>query len=468
MSDASLPRAESVSRFFHNYLICLDNASVSMRQRRWYVRRVEEFIKAQNGRSIKSLSARDIDEYLDALGRQGRLEDWQFVQVVDALRILFCDLLHKFGDGQPDWRGWMAAARELDPDHSSRGRELDPATLNRFRSRSEGGGLGEVRRNHEKTLVALMTEIRSRGYAYRTEKTYEHWVCRFIRFCGNQLPIESHAEAVRGFLEHLAVRRRVSASTQNLALNALVFLYRHVLDQDVGSLGDFARARRPRSLPVVLDRDEVFALVAGLSGTSNLVCRLLYGTGMRLMECLRLRIQDVDFARGRIYVRRGKGGKDRQVPLPVVLVEDLRAQVARVREIHRGDLEAGFGEITLPDALARKYRGAGRELKWQYLFPASRVTLDPGGGTGRRWHIHETAIQKAVRRAALAAGIDKRVGCHTLRHSFATHLLEAGHDIRTVQELLGHADVSTTMIYTHVLDRPGVLAMSPLDALGRR
>lgn len=268
---------------------------------------------------------------------------------------------------------------------------------------------------------------------------------------------------VRAFLDHLAVIRHVSASTQNQALNALVFLYKQVLGRDPGDLETFVRARRPRNLPVVLSRGEVTALLSHLTGTAHLLASLLYGTGMRLLEGLRLRVQDLDFANGRIHVHRGKGNKDRYVPLPLSLQDPLKEQIRTVERLHHEDLAAGHGEVRLPDALVRKYRNAGRELKWQYLFPSSRLAADPYGGTLRRHHLHESALQKAVKRAATACGLNKRVGCHTLRHSFATHLLEAGHDIRTVQELLGHANVSTTMVYTHVMSRPGVGVCSPLD-----
>ncbi|WP_332252184.1 integron integrase [Thioalkalivibrio thiocyanodenitrificans] len=282
-------------------------------------------------------------------------------------------------------------------------------------------------------------------------------------FCSNCLPQETAAAQVRAFLEHLAVKKRVSASTQNQALCALVFLYEQVFGKRLGELEGFVRARRPRTVPVVLSRAEVKALLSGLDGVHRLIASLLYGTGMRLLEGLRLRVQDVDFDYRRIHVRRAKGNKDRYVPLPDSLADELRKQIETVRELHEKDLAAGYGEVVLPGALNRKYPNAGRELGWQFLFPAGRLAIDPYGGAIRRHHLHESALQRAIRRAAAACDIQKRVGCHTLRHSFATHLLERGQDIRTVQELLGHANVSTTMIYTHVLNRGGMGVLSPLD-----
>jgi integron integrase len=271
---------------------------------------------------------------------------------------------------------------------------------------------------------------------------------------------------VTAYLEHLVVRRGASGSTQSQALNALVFFYKHVLKTERFDLGDFARSRKPRRLPVVLTRDEVRRLLACMSNPSMLLmANLLYGCGLRLMECIRLRVLDVDFGYQHILVRNAKGGKDRIAPLPKTLNEALRLQIHRVAELHQSDTANGLGGVYLPDGLARKYPNAARELKWQYVFPSSKVSMDPRSGVVRRHHVHENGLQKHIKLATDKAGLTKRVNCHSLRHSFATHLLESGYDIRTVQELLGHADVSTTMIYTHVLNKPGVTVISPLDIL---
>lgn len=457
--------SDAVSRFYTNYINCLIKSGVPKKSLRWYVRHIEEFIKAQKGRKIKTLSADDITQYFDVLGRQTRLQGWQYLQRVDAIRILYCKLLTSPVCDQVDWDFLQDAARVIDADHPTNARKLTPEELTFIKTRKGEGPLQRVRAEHHELLVKLVSEIRRRGLAYRTEQTYEQWVCRYILFCECQSPEQTGANELKLFLDYLVIRRQVSASTQNQALNALVFLYTRVLGRDLGELGAFTRPKRPRHLPVVLSRQEVMTLFSKMDGLSSLLARLLYGTGMRLLEAIRLRVQDIDFENGRILVHQAKGKKDRYVPLPGKLIPELQEQIARVQALHKQDLEDGHGEVVLPDALHRKYPNGGRELKWQFLFPSRRLSVDPHGGRIRRHHIHESALQKAVKRAANASGIQKRIGCHTLRHSFATHLLEAHHDIRTVQVLLGHADVSTTMIYTHVLDRPGVSAFSPLDQM---
>lgn len=271
------------------------------------------------------------------------------------------------------------------------------------------------------------------------------------------------AREVEGFLTRLAVRDKVSASTQNQALAALLFLYRQVLGIDLPWMDGIRRARQSERLPVVLTRDEVGRLLAAMEGACWLAASLLYGSGLRLLECLRLRVQDLDFGRGEILVRQGKGGKDRRTMLPSSLVEPLRVHLSRVEFVHRRDLARGVGAVWMPEALARKYPGAAQEWAWQYVFPAERLSRDPRGGAVRRHHMDESVLQRAVKSAVAAAGLEKRATCHTLRHSFATHLLESGYDIRTVQELLGHSDVSTTQIYTHVLNRGARGVRSPLE-----
>ena len=463
MSDSPVIIPDAASRFFDNYLECLHKASLPEKQRRWYVKRVEDFIKAQNGRKIKVLAGDDITAYFEEIGRNNRLSGWQFRQCIDAIRILYCDLLVTPAGRTVDWRYWLDSARGLDADHPTTARQLTPEELSYLKSRRARGSMDRVRTEHHDLIIRFTSEIRRRGYAYRTEQTYEQWICRFILFCQDTAPEDAGAAELRSFLNYLAIQRQVSASTQNQALNALVFLYKQVLGREPLALEKFVRAKRPRNLPVVLSRNEVTALLAELQGIHRLAAALLYGMGMRLLEGLRLRVQDVDFDYRRIHVHQAKGKKDRYVPLPGTLVEDLRRQIEAVRQLHERDLAAGHGEVNLPDALARKYPHAGRELKWQFLFPSGRLAVDPRGGAVRRHHLHESTLQKAVKRAAAACHINKRAGCHTLRHSFATHLLEANYDIRTVQELLGHANVSTTMIYTHVLSRPGVGVASPLD-----
>jgi integron integrase len=319
-----------------------------------------------------------------------------------------------------------------------------------------------------KLLDQVRAAIRRKHDALRTEEAYVGWIRRFILFHGTRHPREMGATEVSAFLPHLAVENEVAASTQNQALSALLFLYREVLLQPLSEDLRITYAKRPTYLPTVLSREEVRAVLAALSGTHHLMASLLYGSGLRLLECLRLRVKDLDFDQRQLIMHQGKGAKDRATLLPDQLHAPLRTQIEHVRSIHAHDLREGFGEVELPFALERKLPNAARELTWQYLFPASRRSTDPRSGTIRRHHLDESVLQKAVRQAARRLQLPKRVTCHTFRHSFATHLLEVGYDIRTVQELLGHADVQTTMISTHVLRRGPGAVRSPLDdAIGR-
>jgi len=314
-------------------------------------------------------------------------------------------------------------------------------------------------------LDRVRDKIRLRHYSIRTEQAYCDWIKRFILFHGKRHPEALGAPEVEAFLTHLAVERNVAAATQNLAKSSLLFLYRDVLERDLPWLENVERARTPARLPIVLSVEEVAAVLACLRGVHSLIGRLLYGTGMRIMECVRLRVKDVDFARREILIRDGKGAKDRVTVLPRNVMRPLRAQMVDARRLHALDLRDGFGDVHLPFALVRKYPLAGREWGWQYVFPVDRRSRDPRSGIVRRHHLSDQAFQRAMRQAVRDAGIVKPATPHTLRHSFATHLLESGYDIRTVQELLGHHDVSTTMIYTHVLNRGGRGVVSPLDGL---
>lgn len=326
-------------------------------------------------------------------------------------------------------------------------------------------GIGPV--SGEARGVGLFAEtrrvLRLHHFSLRTEQAYLGWIRRFVRANGRRHPRDLGGVEVERFLSTLAVEGGVSAGTQNQALAALLFLYRRVLGVTLPWMESMVRAKRPRRLPTVLSRAEVDRLMAHLDGVPGLIARVLYGSGLRIVEAVRLRIKDIDFERGEITVRDGKGGKDRRTPLPRSLVEPLRAQVLRAAAIHAQDVAAGVAGVWLPHALARKYPGAAHEPHWQYAFPAAGLSPDPRGGGVRRHHVDPDRVQRAVKRAARAGGIAKPVSCHALRHSFATHLIEAGYDIRTVQELLGHADVSTTQIYVHVLGRGAGGVVSPLD-----
>lgn len=315
-----------------------------------------------------------------------------------------------------------------------------------------------------KLLDRVRGRIRAKHYSPRTEKAYVHWIRRYIFFHGKRHPAEMAEPEIEAFLTHLA-QRRCSASTQNQALGALLFLYQEILEIELRRLEHVVRAKRPVRLPVVLTRDEVRAVLDRLEGAPRLVALVLYGSGLRLLECARLRVQDVDLARKEILVRSGKGNRDRRTVLSDAAARELPAHLAAVRAQHDADLADDAGWVELPGRLAAKYPNAGREWPWQWVFPATRHYVERGTGQVRRHHFHESAIQRAFRTAVLAAGIGKRATCHTLRHSFATHLLEDGYDIRTIQELLGHRDVTTTMIYTHVLNRGGRAVRSPADSL---
>jgi len=315
----------------------------------------------------------------------------------------------------------------------------------------------------KKLLDQTRDVLRLKHYSLRTERSYCDWIKRFIRFHQLRHPKDMGAAEISQFLTHLARIGNVSAATQNQALSALLFLYQQVLKQEVGWIEEVERAKRPRRVPVVLTREEIHKIFAHLHGMPRLMAGLLYGSGLRLMECVRLRVKDVDFGYAHITVRDGKGAKDRVTMLPVNIAAPLRRHLAKVKAQHEQDLEDGFGEVYLPTALERKYRSAPREWVWQFVFPSSRISMDPRTGLRRRHHVDENVLQVAVKRAVRASGVNKSASCHTLRHSFATHLLENGYDIRTVQELLGHKDVSTTMTYTHVLNRPGIGVTSPLD-----
>lgn len=321
------------------------------------------------------------------------------------------------------------------------------------------------RQGQPKLLDQLREALRSRHYSRRTEQTYCHWVKRYVHFHNVRHPAEMAEPEINAFLTHLAVKGKVAASTQNQALSALLFLYRHVLGREVGDLGEVIRARKPKRLPVVMTREEVKAVLANLSGDKWLMASVMYGAGLRLMECLRLRVQDIDFSRNEIFVRDGKGAKDRITMLPESLKAPLQEHLKTVKAIHERDLADGWGRVLLPDALDRKYPNAPKEWRWQWVFPQENRWKNTKTGEEGRHHVHETILQRAVKEAVRKAGIVKHAGCHTFRHSFATHLLESGYDIRTIQELLGHKDVSTTMIYTHVLNKGGHGVRSPMDGL---
>lgn len=314
-------------------------------------------------------------------------------------------------------------------------------------------------------LEKVRDQMRVHHYSLRTEESYVQWIKRFILFHGKRHPAEMGEQEITAFLTYLAVKKNVAASTQNQALSAILFLYKKILNQDLDWMDGIVRAKRPQRIPEVLTPEQVRALLKQLTGTHQLIARLLYGTGMRLMEAIRLRVRDINFGYRQITVRSGKGEKDRVTILPDSLINPLQVHLARVRAVHARDLEEGYGRVYLPYALERKYKNASREWGWQYVFPSHKRSVDPVSREIRRHHFDERNLQRAIKEAAARLGYSGRVTTHTFRHSFATHLLESGSDIRTVQELLGHSDVKTTMVYTHVLQRGGRGVRSPLDRM---
>ena len=317
-----------------------------------------------------------------------------------------------------------------------------------------------------KLLDKVRQCIRLKGYSIRTEKSYVSWIKRFILFHGKRHPQEMGKPEIEAFLSHLVMKRNVASSTQNQAFNAILFLYKYALDIDMPEDINALRSKKPVRVPTVMTREETLKLIGVMHGTHQLMAKLIYGCGLRVMECIRLRVKDIDFAMNQIIVRDGKGKKDRITVLPDGVKPALIEHLVYVKQLHQDDLARGYGRVYLPNALAKKYPNADRQLGWQYAFPAKTLSKDPRSGMKRRHHLHVSSIQKAIRKAVNLCAVVKPVGCHTLRHSFATHLLVEGYDIRTVQELLGHKDVSTTMIYTHVLNRGGKGVRSPLDFAG--
>ena len=459
MESPVLSEDPRINQFWECYFETLQLFRVPSKRLPWYRKHIEAFIEYTPNIRLVNRDSANVELWLNQLGRNCKLSDWQFRQQVDALRLLFCHGLKLSWAADFDWAYWSNGATRLEADHVTTARtyeSIDEAV------NKPASYLGE---SFPEIYRRFLVAIRIPEYSINTEKSYLGWINRFLRFHQGFLPHHLSEPEVASFLEHLALKRKVAGATQSQALNALVFFFTRVLEKPLGQIGPYRRPVRPRNIPTVLSPAEIKSLFTRTTGMRGLAGRLMYGTGMRVMECVRLRILDIDFSYKQIVVRAGKGKKDRVVPMPDVLIDKIHNQILKVQAQHDEDSRAGFGTVFMPTALARKYPNAENELRWQFLFPASRLAQDPRSGVMRRHHIHQSSIQRMIKKAATGAGIIKRVTSHTLRHSFATHLLESGTDIRTVQELLDHADVSTTMIYTHVLGRGGHGVRSPLDIL---
>jgi integron integrase len=453
MKDSSERGAEGLG-WAERLELVWETAGVEPSKRGYCTAWVRKFGKFIAPRRLLEASQGEVEAFYQRLATEGRAR-WQLEQADGALRLVYQRMY------PTDWaREWAPVWPEAVMTRSPLNRAAvtpDPA----WEGRTDDGDVPE---RFEPFLEEVRRRMRARQLSYRTEQTYLQWVRRFLVFARPESRETLEAEAVRSFLGYLAVKRGVAAATQNQAFNAVLFVFKEVLGKEFGSLEGVQRAPERRRMPVVLTRDEVRRLLAAIEeGVGKLMVELLYGSGLRVMECVRLRLRDVDLESAVVTVRQGKGGKDRVAPLPVLAAEGLRGQIQRVLKLHGEDLARGLGETVLPDGVEMKYAGYAKEPGWQFLFPSAQVAEDPRSGKLRRHHLHENNLQKMVKKAAAQAGLLKTVTPHTLRHSFATHLLEGGADIRTVQELLGHADVSTTMIYTHVLNRPGLAVRSPLD-----
>jgi integron integrase len=441
----------------------------------WYLTHARSFVESGSV-PLRQVNPTHLDQYFSELGRQSSFPGWQMAQRVHAISFLFRHFVKPEWAEEYPWEERMDSFRELEPDHVTYARResLSP------RAMALADEIANLPLPSEDwaQIERLKAAVRTEGKAARTEESYCEWVTRWMRFrirdqsrkgapAVDLIARQSDAakESIRRFLEFLAVDRGVAKSTQNQALCALVYFARHVMEIDPSDMGEFLRAAPPKRLPVVLTRDEVARLLDQLQDRHRLIAELLYGSGLRLMECMRLRLKDVDLEQLLLTVFQGKGDKDRVVPIASSCLPRLEEAVALSRGLWEKDQEASLEGVVMPSAgLERKYPNAGKRLEWQWFFPSLKLSSDPATGLIRRHHLHESGIQRAIPKAVSNAGIMKRVNCHTLRHSFATHLLMQGCDIRTIQELMGHADVRTTMIYTHIIRKPGIGANSPLDS----
>ena len=412
------------NKFWNKYISELRNKPVKPGSERWYVMHVEQYVKSIPDRKLLDHKVENLSQYLTILGCKEGIKEWIFIQHIEALQILFCKVMKVNWCDQIDWDFWYVSAKQLKVTHPTIAREIIscPEDQKSGISNINNYSISIIKQSHISIFKRLVTEIRRRNYSIRTEQTYSQWIARYISFHQNKDPLLLGAKDVALYLEYLATQRNVSSNTQNQALSALVFLYHKTLNKELGELGDFSRAKKPKTLPVVLTRREIKNLLQSMSGINLLMASLLYGTGMRLMECITLRVKDIDFEYKQIHVRRGKGQKDRIVPLPESLIEFLIIQLKKSKKQHEKDLHEGGGDVYLPDALSRKYPNAAKEWMWQYVFQSGRLSVDPRSKLVRRHHLHESGLQRNIKKAARKAGINKPVKCHTLRH-YADNLI---------------------------------------------
>ncbi|MFV1874032.1 MAG: integron integrase [Oleiphilus sp.] len=450
---------DSEKRFWNNYIAVLEEHKVRTESYTWYVKRCEDFIRSYTEIRLKHHSVKTVTQYLTSLLNNQGLKCWQAQHTIDALKFLFLTIRSPLMS-QIDWEYWKMSCKELPQGHATLARNNTPI---RTQNSKVLDLVGEGGRSEE--IDKLIQVIRAKGYSIRTEKTYVHWINRFLRFT-KQLDLEpDDDQSVIAYLSYMALDKGVSPATQSLVLNTISFYFKSVLDKQMGDLSAFVRAKRRQKLPVVMTVEEITMMLKQFNGVQLLLVSLLYGGGLRLMEAVRLRIQDVDFGYQQIIIRNAKGNKERVVPLPVKIAQDLKQHMARMKQQHNEDLADDLGSVYMPAELVRKYGKSDKQWVWQYVFPSSKLSVDPKTKKVRRHHLHESSLQKAVRNAARDLAIPKRISCHTFRHSFATHNLERGMDIRTLQQLLGHSDVSTTMIYTHTANFSKGKTSSPLDFL---
>ncbi len=451
MSTHSTTQQNRLPDASHRLIVKLEDAlkrsSIRRDKHKWYRIWAERFLRFRKDADCSACDDEDLLAFVRFQWQDFQTAEWQLDQAVDAVVFFLHSLFQQQGlqpaEIKREWRKMLPSA--MTPKTEEEVYLPDP---------NEPEWLKQVRR-----------ELRIRHYAYNTEKAYVDWLRRFVAFHGDRPWGELGTAEVRDFLADLAIKRKVTPSTQNQAFSALLFAFREVFKQELEDLDDVQRAKGHRRVPVVLTPSEVRQVLEHVDDLYLLIAQLLYGAGLRLLEALRLRVKDVDFGYDQLVIRDTKGKQDRVTILPEMMRKVLRDQIETARKIHEQDLEQGHGRVYLPNALAKKYPNAEREFAWQYVFPSHKLSVDPRTGVVRRHHVGESGVQKSIKRSITKAGIDKKAGCHTLRHSFATHMLASGTDIRTIQELLGHKDVSTTMIYTHVLNRPGIAVRSPLDEI---